>query len=79
MKYLYVHLRSGNTPSGNPQRLYVIYDAATGAQLEIIDEGYSGLPEKLRYPHGQELLTVEVPKAEYHRLKNGRQLWGKRR
>jgi hypothetical protein len=60
------HLRAENSPNGNPQRLYIVYDDA-GKVLSVIDEGYRGLPKELRdLAH---LPDVVIPKSEYHSWK----------
>ena len=41
------HLRAPNDTNGNPRRCYVVYDD-NGGVLDVIDEGYSGLPKALR-------------------------------
>ncbi len=60
------HLRAPNDPNGNPQRLYVVYDDA-GDVLEVIDEGYRGLPKALR--DIKHLPDVQIPRSEYHEWK----------
>lgn len=40
------HLRADNDTNGNPRRLYVVYDER-GNVLQVIDEGYRGLPKEL--------------------------------
>lgn len=62
--YMYQHLRAPNSPSGNPQRLYITFDAEC-CILDVIDEGYRGLPAFLRYPMRQ-LPTIEISRADYH-------------
>lgn len=62
----YQHLRAPNSPSGNPQRLYMVYDAA-GEVVRVIDEGYRGLPRELR--DVRQLMTIEIPRAEYHSIR----------
>lgn len=37
-----IHLNAGNTTSGNPRRLFVLY-SSTGNVVDIIDEGYRGI------------------------------------
>jgi len=69
--WAYQHLRAPNSPMGNPQRLYVVY-ARDGRVLEVIDEGYRGLPATLR--HGSsvvELSSIEIPRGEYHAWRRG--------
>ena len=44
---MYQHLITTNDINGNPRRLYVLLDKQ-GTMTEVIDEGYSGLPDKCR-------------------------------
>lgn len=60
------HLRAPNSPNGNPQRLFVVYDDG-GSVLAVIDEGYKGLPVALRGV--PQLPTVEIARAAYHEWK----------
>lgn len=45
MKYLILHLRAPNTPNGNPNRVYVVVDTASGGIVDAYDEGYSDLSQ----------------------------------
>ncbi len=71
---VFQHQRALKDPNGNPQRVYVVYqigdDDGTGYGgahiVETIDEGYGGLPTKLR---GMiELPSVEISRSSYHYL-----------
>ena len=65
-KHLIQHLRSQHTPSGNPQRLWIIYDATTGYTKKVFDDGYRGQPENT--DRMLLLPTFDIPKSEYHHL-----------
>ena len=73
----YQHLRAPNSPSGNPQRLYALYEGDRYARLvALYDEGYSDRPRELR--DVCELPSVDISRADYHhRCKLARQagLW----
>lgn len=60
------HLRAPTSPNGNPQRLYVVYDD-DGDILDVIDEGYRGLPKELRAL--KHLPDVEISRSSYHEWK----------
>lgn len=55
-----LHLRAPNTPSGNPNRLYVVIDKG-GAVMDMVDEGYTGLPRKYA---GIPVYQIEVTAKE---------------
>jgi len=59
------HWRAANSPSGNPQRCYVIW-SKEGKLLDVIDEGYAGRP---RWTDALvDLGSVEVSKSTYHSM-----------
>jgi hypothetical protein len=60
---MFQHLRAENSPSGNPQRCYVLM-AKDGRIVDVIDEGYQGLPRELR--DILELPSVNISRSEYH-------------
>jgi hypothetical protein len=69
----YQHQQADNDPSGNPQRLYVVYErhGQHWRTVAVYDEGYRGRPDALR--HVSELPPVTIPKREYHdRLRSAR-------
>lgn len=57
------HLRAPQSPNGGPQRLYVVYDD-NGEVLNVIDEGYRGLPRELR--ELKRMPDVEISRSTYH-------------
>ena len=61
------HIIAKNTPSGNPQRLFLIWDDST---IYALDEGYKGTPDFLQNPETKVywLPTVHVTKTTYHNL-----------
>ena len=62
----YQHLRAPNSPSGNPQRLYALYEGQQYARLVALwDEGYSDRPPELR--NVCELPSVDISRGDYHR------------
>ena len=61
--FCYQHQRASNSPNGNPQRLYMVWDRK-GNVVEAIDEGYRGLPLALQSL--VDLGSVEISKADYH-------------
>ena len=67
---VYQHHRADHDPSGNPQRIYVLYRVhgpAGYASIEMVwDEGYSGRPESLR--DVPELPSVNISKSDYHSM-----------
>ena len=67
MKKLVQHLRAKHTPSGNPQRLFLIYNPEDGYIVDIIDEGYNGKPEG--FSEMIELPTIDISKSDYHAFK----------
>ncbi len=66
MPRLCQHLRAPQDPNGNPQRLYVVYNM-DGEVLEVIDEGYRGLPKELR--DLKHLPDVNITRSDYHEWK----------
>lgn len=60
---MFQHLRAANSPMGNPQRCFVLI-AADGAIVNVIDEGYKGLPVECRGL--TELYSVEISRSQYH-------------
>jgi|TARA_R100001244_G_C5132202_1_gene126038 hypothetical protein len=67
MPTLVQHLRAKHTPSGNPQRLYMLYDSTTGHITDIIDEGYDGAPQG--FNNMIQLPTIDISKSDYHAFK----------
>lgn len=66
---LAVRLVAGHTPSGNPQRAWLVIDAATGASVDAIDEGYEGsAPLQKAYPDAVRGPDIAVTKTEYHEM-----------
>ena len=66
-----VHVKAPNTPSGNPQRLYLVLDGPT--VLGAVDEGYVGDRALAEYVGGAGLMrsiscTVNVTATEYKRF-----------
>lgn len=65
--YLIQCLDAGHTPSGNPKRIYVVYNK-DGGVVQAYDEGYVGIravPEAL-FAQGYTMLpTIKVPHQEY--------------
>ena len=66
-----IHLAAKNDPNGNPQRLYLVLDAETGAVIEAVDEGNRGIGSLYEaYPHFKGLafspVRIEVSRSEYH-------------
>lgn len=65
--YFIQSLSAGHTPSGNPKRVYVVYDKV-GMVVGVFDEGYNGIdavPEKFRTWTTISLPVVKVPHSEY--------------
>lgn len=65
-----VHVKAPNTPSGNPQRLYLVLDGPS--VLGAVDEGYVGDHALEEYVGGRDLMrkiscTLNVAVAEYKR------------
>lgn len=64
------NLKADNDPSGNPQRLWVMYLLDDGDDYAgtyyVADEGYRGKPESFKGL--TELPAVRIPKSEYHAL-----------
>lgn len=56
-----LHLRAKNDTNGNPQRLWMIV-SDEGQILDVIDEGYSNLPEKYRYLPD---ITIDLKQGTY--------------
>lgn len=60
---MYQHLRAENSPTGNPQRCFVML-AEDGGIVNIIDEGYRGLPKECKGLI--ELHSVNISKSDDH-------------
>ena len=66
-----VKLHAPNTPAGNPQRCWWVYDRA-GRALGTIDEGYHGDSILWRwFPNVVLLGTFKVAAREYHECARG--------
>ena len=66
MKY-YQHICAENDASGNPRRLYLLYDGLGG--VEVVDEGYSGLVGAVPdYRERIALMTIHVSAEEYQEI-----------
>lgn len=64
MTKVFQHVKAPNDTNGNPRRCFVIYDLDSGRGItEVIDEGYSGRPIRLRDMY--ELANVNVSAREY--------------
>jgi hypothetical protein len=69
---MYLRFDAGHTPTGNPQRVFVVFDDS-GEIVEVIDEGYAGLPRALRdVPGGYTFATSKMQYREL--LKLGKEL-----
>jgi hypothetical protein len=71
----YQRLEADNDPSGNAQRLFMVYEqqehdeeafAKDWTLVEVYDEGSRGRPDALRMMG--ELPRVRIPKREYHSI-----------
>lgn len=40
--HVYLHLDAGNDRNGNPRRMFLVFETATGSPVAAVDEGYSG-------------------------------------
>lgn len=70
------HLRALNDPSGNPQRLWVVYELRDPGPeyrqpmfwytVAVIDEGYGNAPEYFRSLPS--LPSVDISRSRYHAL-----------
>lgn len=66
------HLRAQNDPSGNPQRLWVVYELTHDTHtmywstVAVIDEGYGNPPEYFRSLPS--LPSVDISRSRYHAL-----------
>ncbi len=60
---MFQHLCAANSPNGNPQRVFVLI-AANGSIVDVIDEGYRGLPDVCR--RLIELPSIAISKSDYH-------------
>jgi hypothetical protein len=60
---MFQHLRAGHSPSGNPQRVFVLLNKEGGI-VDTIDEGYTGVPAACRGLI--ELHSVNISRADYH-------------
>lgn len=64
----YLHLKADCDPSGNPQRLFVIWHD-NNTKPVIVDEGYEGTAS---VAHCDYMGCIYISKSEYHHiLKNG--------
>lgn len=66
----YQHVKARNDINGNPRRCYVIYEVKRGERwgsiVDVVDEGYGGLPRRLRSL--AEIPSVRVDVVEYKEL-----------
>jgi hypothetical protein len=72
MKKFTVRIKAANTPMGNPQRAWIVWDSK-GTLLGVYDEGYRGRPKETN--DAVQLATIEVSKSEYHAwIREGREV-----
>ena len=57
----YQRLKADNDRNGNPRRLIVTYDLATGGVLRVIDEGYAGYGRTRLAEEGIPADAIELP------------------
>jgi len=60
---MFQHLRASQSPNGNPQRVFVLLNKEGGI-VDVIDEGYEGLPDECRGLI--ELYSLNISRSDYH-------------
>lgn len=77
---IYNHLKTTHDTSGNPRRLFDVYEMRDGMfwQVAVIEEGYHGRRAILaRYPDAIECTTYSITPGEYRQMKKEASRHGK--
>jgi hypothetical protein len=66
MNEVALYLCTTNDANGNPRRLFVIIDSATGHTIDVMDEGYAGSSDvRAKYPNIHITRAFEITVNEY--------------